>query len=243
MRVRAIIGYDGSAFYGFAPQPNKVTVVGEFEKVLHKLGIETQAVGAGRTDRGVHATAQIVHFDLPSYWRDLQKLQHELNQKLRFIVVRHIAAVPSTFHARFSAQRRAYRYLMKRAALSVFEQRFVSPYRISEYKAFDQALQLFVGRHDFVLFSKQGSNPASTIRTIYKIKRYVYKEYDVVYIEADAFLRAQVRMMLEAAYGVSQYTYTPEEVQAQLSNRQRTITKPAPAEGLYLCRVFYNSTL
>ena len=241
MRVRAVIGYDGSAFYGFAPQPDKVTVVGELEKALHQLGIETQVVGAGRTDKGVHATAQVIHFDLPLYWRDLQKLQHKLNRKLRFIVVHRIAVVPPTFHARFSAQRRTYRYLMKRGALSVFEQRFVSPYRIGEYALFDQALQLFVGRHDFASFSKQGSYLTSTIRTVYKIKRYRYKEYDVIYIEANAFLRAQVRMMIEAAYGVSHCAYMLDEVQMQLLNRKRTITKPAPAEGLYLCHVFYGT--
>jgi len=76
MRVKATIAYDGSAFYGFQRQTNTPqTVTGQIEAVLKQLHIDTQIVGSGRTDRGVHATGQVIHFDLPDYWQDLEKLR------------------------------------------------------------------------------------------------------------------------------------------------------------------------
>ena len=113
MRVRATIAYDGSQFFGFQIQPDKPTVVSALQDVLQSVGIDSKVVGSGRTDRGVHATGQVIHFDLSPYWQRLSKLQSHLNSKLEAIYIKDISKVESNFHAQYDAKQRVYRYIFK----------------------------------------------------------------------------------------------------------------------------------
>ncbi|HIP29093.1 MAG TPA: tRNA pseudouridine(38-40) synthase TruA, partial [Sulfurovum sp.] len=83
LRVKAVIAYDGSVYHGFQKQKSTSnTVTHDIEKALSSLHIQSDIVGSGRTDAGVHASGQVVHFDIPHYWNDLEKLTLNLNRKL-----------------------------------------------------------------------------------------------------------------------------------------------------------------
>jgi len=129
MRVKAVIAYDGSGYKGFQKQTTTdKTVTAAIEKALRSLQINSSIVGSGRTDAGVHASGQVIHFDLPEFWSDLDKLKLNLNRKLTEIQFKHISSVSHDFHARFSAKKRLYRYVFKTQKPSIFEQKYISYY-------------------------------------------------------------------------------------------------------------------
>ncbi|MDD5203323.1 MAG: tRNA pseudouridine synthase A, partial [Sulfurimonas sp.] len=127
MRVALTLAYNGTSFLGSQTQSETSnTVLGKLESVLSLLGISSRAIASGRTDKGVHATGQVCHIDLPAFWSDIQKLRDVLNQKLpKTIRVTKINAVDPAFHARYSAKKRVYRYIIKQAESNPFEEEFV----------------------------------------------------------------------------------------------------------------------
>ena len=240
MRVKAVIAYDGSFFRGFQRQTRtKQTITSSLESALHSLHIESEITGSGRTDAGVHATGQVIHFDLPGYWTDIGKLHYELNRKLKHIRIKHIAPVDETFHARFSAKKRIYHYIFKRSTPSVFEENYVAYYPNFDASQLEKALQCFEGEHDFRYFYKTGSDTHTTVRQIYRTRYRQIGSYHLIYFEADGFLRAQVRMMVGAAIECASGQLTLEMLREQIDGRERYITSLAPASGLYLARIIY----
>ena len=158
MRVKAVIAYDGSAYLGFQKQKSTTqTVTHAIEKALASLQIHDSIVASGRTDAGVHATGQVIHFNLPEYWYDLSKLKRSLNRKLSDISFKHISRVSPDFHARFSAQKRLYRYVFKTTEPSVFERKYISYYPKFNAVRLMEALHAFEGEHDFGSFHKTGT--------------------------------------------------------------------------------------
>lgn len=241
MRVKAVIAYDGSAFYGFQRQTSTpLTVTHQIEKALKTLQIETQVVGSGRTDRGVHATGQVIHFDLPDFWQDLHKLKTILNRRLDAVRFKQLVFVPETFHARFSAKKRCYRYLFKTDTLSVFERNYLASYPSGfNIDRLAKALELFEGEHDFRHFHKTGSQIHTSVRTVYQTKYYTYGTYHIMVFEANGFLRSQVRMMVEAVMQCASGSISHEILQAQLKGEIQSFRKLAPAQGLYLSKIHY----
>jgi tRNA pseudouridine38-40 synthase len=240
MRVKAVLSYDGSFFRGFQKQKNtRHTITTALESALHALRIDTAVVGSGRTDAGVHATGQIIHFDLPEYWYDLHKLHYELDRRLKHIRIKHITPVTNSFHARFSAKKRIYRYVFKRKKPSLFEEKYIAHYKDFNPILLRQALQQFEGTHDFRYFHKTGSDTHTTVRTIHKTRYRQQGDYYMLYFEADGFLRAQVRMMIDAAMRCAISQLTPEMLQEQIEYTHRYTTSLAPPSGLYLARILY----
>ncbi|WP_456404249.1 tRNA pseudouridine(38-40) synthase TruA [Hydrogenimonas sp.] len=242
MRVKAVVAYDGSAFYGFQSQTTTPkTVAGALARAAGKLGIHAPIVGSGRTDRGVHATGQVVHFDLPPHWHDdLPKLLTMFNRLLMpRIRIKHIAPVHERFHARFDAKRRIYRYLLKPSPTTPFDAPYCRHLPDLEESRLRAALKLFEGRHDFALFHKKGSDPGSTVRTLYRTGLYPFGRYRVVTFEADGYLRSQVRMMVESALLVMRQEVKEEDIEAQLGGQRRFVPPLAPPQALYLARVLY----
>jgi len=240
MRVKAIIAYDGNFFRGFQKQKDtKNTVTNQIEEALISLNIDSQIRGSGRTDKGVHASNQIIDFTLPHYWRDLNKLKNRLNQKLKYIQFKHISKVNNNFHSRFSAKKRIYRYIFKTTPLSIFERGYISNYPEFDKKLLKKSLQTFQGEHDFGYFIKTGSITHSNIRTIYKAYYKKYKNYHIIYFEANGFLRSQVRLMIEFAMGVATKKFTLSQQLEQLNLEKKYNTKLAPPNGLYLSRIIY----
>ncbi|WP_300361760.1 tRNA pseudouridine(38-40) synthase TruA [Hydrogenimonas sp.] len=242
MRVKAVIAYDGSAFYGFQSQTTTPkTVSGALARAAAKLGIHTPILGSGRTDRGVHATGQVIHFDLPPHWRkDPEKLRVMFNRLLKpHIHIKHIAQVHDGFHARFDAKRRIYRYVLKRTEPTPFEMPYTLHVPDIDTKRLAEALRRFEGTRDFALFHKKGSDPGSTVRTIFSTRVETFRNYTLLYLEADGFLRSQVRMITAAALQAMRGELTLEQIEEQLEGKEQHTTLLAEPQGLYLARVIY----
>ena len=240
MRVKASVAYDGSYFQGFQKQKStKQTITSSIESALRSVGIEGEIRGSGRTDAGVHATGQVIDFELPPFWTDLQKLKTALNRKLKHISFKHISWVSEDFHSRFSAQKRVYRYVFKTTTPSVFEENYISYYPNFKAQLLQEALKCFEGEHDFSNFIKTGSITHTNVRKIYRAHYKKYKDQHIIYFEANGFLRSQVRMMVEFAMQVALEEQSLEALEEQLNLKKRHLTKLAPPEGLYLARILY----
>ncbi len=236
MRAALYLSYNGTHYFGLQIQKEtSKTILGELENVLKKLGIEQRVIASGRTDKGVHATMQVCHIDLPSYWQDTKKLKRVLNEMLDDALhVKKIRQVNDDFHARYSAKRRAYRYIIKTTQSNPFEKDFVTFLEHVDLQQIQKNISLFVGEHDFQFFMKTGSDVKSTVRTVYKAFAYEYKGYIVLNFEANGFLRSQIRLMVGALLALSS-----QEIQAQLDCEKKYKFKPAPPNGLYLSKVVY----
>lgn len=236
MRVALKISYNGTHFLGSQTQTqSKNTILGKIEHVLAKLGIEQRVQASGRTDKGVHATAQVCHIDLPPFWEDLGKLERVMNEMLPpTIHVRSIQKVSDDFHARYSAKKRLYRYILKEGNSNPFEESFITFIPTLDFAQIQEKIKLFEGTHDFAFFMKSGSEIKSSIRTIYKAFAYRYKGRIVLCFEANGFLRSQIRMMVGALL-----TRSSEEIQACLECKIKYKIKPAKSNGLYLARISY----
>ncbi len=241
MRVKAVIAYDGSAYQGFQKQTTTdKTVTGDIEKALRSLQIDSSIVGSGRTDTGVHATGQVIHFDLPEFWPDLNKLMLNLNRKLTQIQFKHISGVSNNFHARFSARKRLYRYVFKTDKPSIFERKYISYYPAEfDESLLRQALGAFMGEYDFDHFHKKGTLTHTTVRKIYKASYIQRNNYHYIYFQANGFLRSQVRMMVEATMQCARGQLSAKQLKEQIECQERHITRLAPPEGLYLARINY----
>lgn len=240
MRVKAVIAYDGSHYQGFQKQRStKMTVTSAIEEALASLHIHSPMVGSGRTDAGVHASGQVIHFDLPDFWVDLEKLKQQLNRKLSDISFKHISFAAEDFHARFSAKKRMYRYVFKTDKPSVFEQKYISHYQAFDPGVLRQALAYFEGIHDFKFFHKTGSATHTTVREIYHADYAERHGCHFIYFQANGFLRSQVRMMVDAAMLCAKNEMTLEQLQEQITCQKKHTTKLAPPEGLYLARILY----
>ena len=236
MRCAITLAYDGTHFLGSQTQqssPN--TVMGRFESALHELHINSKAIASGRTDRGVHASGQVCHVDLPEFWSDLKKLKRALNNMLPpSIHVKDIKAVEDDFHARYSAKKRVYRYIIKEAENNPFEVNFVTFLDSVDFKKIEQNIKLFKGEFDFKEFMKSGSDIKTTNRVIYRAFAYRYKGFVILNFEANGFLRSQIRLMVGALLNLD-----ASDIEEQLACKKRYKIKPAPSNGLYLAKIKY----
>jgi len=240
MRVKAVISYDGSQYQGFQKQKStKKTISSAIEEALSSLQIDSPIVGSGRTDTGVHATGQVIHFDLPDFWNDLEKLKLHLNRKLTDISFKHISLAADDFHARFSAKKRVYRYVFKTQKPSVFEHKYISYYEAFDPALLISALKIFEGEHDFNFFHKTGTVTHTTIRKIYRTDYVERNGYHFIYFQANGFLRSQVRMMVDAAMLCARGEMSERQLPEQLECPKKYTTQLAPPEGLYLAKIIY----
>ncbi len=219
-------------------QPDKKTVQGEIEKIFHKLNITSSLLHAGRTDKGVHALNQTIAFNAPSFW-ETKKLQKVLNNHLHpYIHIKKLCKTKDNFHPRFNAKKRSYRYLLS-PVFSPHTNDYITfyPNKIN-YKLLKQALKRFEGEHDFEYFSKTGSEVKSYTRTIYKTDIYKYKNFTVIKIEGNGFLRGQIRLIVDFLIKINEGVLNINDIDRQLSGE--LISKHlAPPNGLYLERIWY----
>ncbi len=240
MRVSATISYDGSRFYGFQSQKNtKSTIIGKLQTAFKSVGIESKIVGAGRTDRGVHALGQTISFDLPHFWSDIQKLQYEINKKLKHIHLRDIKTENDDFNARFDAKKREYLYIFKTFPLSVFEENYIGLYEDFDSIKLKEILKLFEGEHDFSLFCKKDKAYKSSHCTLFKVKYKEYKKYHIIKISANRFLRSQIRLIVDASMQYATNRATKEMIIEQLQCQKKHFSSLANPNGLYLSKVYY----
>jgi tRNA pseudouridine38-40 synthase len=243
-RYKLTIEYDGRPFVGWQIQDNGPSVQGVVAAAIAAFSGEQASVqGAGRTDAGVHALAQVAHVDLRKDWDD-DTVRDAVNAHLRPhpVAVLQAERVGDTFDARFSATRRHYRYRIvnRRADLALERGRAWRIAKPLDSAAMHAAAQRLVGRHDFTTFRNAECQAKSPVKTLDRLDvARSADEIDVVTC-ARSFLHSQVRSMVGALALVGEGKWTADDVTAALEKRDRTACAPvAPPDGLYLMQVDY----
>jgi tRNA pseudouridine38-40 synthase len=243
MRIALGLEYNGTPFAGWQVQPDQPTVQGAVEHALSRVADHpVQVQCAGRTDAGVHATAQVVHFDSDAP-RTLWSWVLGANANLpRTVSVNWARAVPDDFHARFSAQSRSYRYeLLNRPTRAGLDaDRVAWLHRPLDVAAMHDAAQRLLGEHDFSAFRAQGCQAKTPIRTLHRLD--VHRTGDRVTFEvrANAFLHHMVRNLVGSLCQVGVGERDADWLRAVLDGRDRTqAAATASPSGLYLIAVEY----
>ena len=235
MKYMMVISYDGSKFYGFQRQNNVRNVQGYLESSLSDyLGEKIVIKGAGRTDRGVHAKYQVVHFETS---KSIKKLKYVLNRKLVDLKVKKIKKVSNDFHARHSVKSKIYLY-----KLDLSKKKDNNYYGIANsklnIKKMKEASKLFVGTYDFRNFVS--GKRENYISTIFDIK--IYKFNNVLYFKfiGIGFFRYMVRNLVGSLIEVGKEKIDSSVIDNMLNNPD--IEKRLPTSspnGLYLYKINY----
>ncbi|GHI00467.1 tRNA pseudouridine(38-40) synthase TruA [Neobacillus kokaensis] len=245
-RYKAIITYDGTEFAGYQIQPNKRTVQSVLEAVLAKMhkGHEVKVTASGRTDAGVHAIGQVIHFDSPlaipeEKW--VTALNALLPEDLSILIVEKVS---ESFHARFDAEGKEYRYrllLSKRRDPFVRRYAYRYPYTL-DLEAMQAASQYLVGRPlDFTSFCSAKTEVADKVRTIETIDFLLDEDFLTIRFVGNGFLYNMVRILTGTLLEVGSGDRHPQEMAEILEKKDRRFAgKTAPAHGLYLWEVFYD---
>ena len=250
-RLRIDIAYDGTAFFGWATQPDRRTIQDHVEEAIARISRgDVESVVAGRTDAGVHATGQVIHVDLAdavfadglSYVDLRYKLNRILDEDVRIM---EISDAPEGFHARFSALRRIYTYkiLDNNDVIPPLSRYDVAPwYRPLDADLMNNASALVLGHHDFAAFCKFKEG-GTTIRTL---EKYQWHRDEtgllVAEVVADAFCYSMVRNLVGAVVCVADGRKDPSWMAELLANKERVSDSLVfPARGLSLTQVDYPS--
>ncbi|MEE8511040.1 MAG: tRNA pseudouridine(38-40) synthase TruA [Acidiferrobacterales bacterium] len=243
MRIAAIVEYDGSRFCGWQLQQGDRTVQGCVEQALSKVADETVHVTvAGRTDAGVHACAQVIHFDSGARRSDYEWLRGGNSNLPRDVALLWVGEVDASFHARFSTTGRRYRYaILNRAVRPTYlAGRVTWEYRPLDIAPMQQASRYLIGTHDFSSFRAVQCQAKSPVRELRRLS--VTRQGELVFIEASAngFLHHMVRNIAGVLMAIGAGEQHPQWAQALLAARDRTVGGiTAPADGLYLAAVDY----
>lgn len=242
-RIKLIVEYDGTSYHGFQRQANLKTVQQCLEsaaQVMTKHHIIIHA--AGRTDVGVHAIGQVIHFDTTTPFCT-KKLVACMNAYLREerIAVLSATEVDHSFHARFSAQERCYKYhILNRRSKPALNQNVWWIKERLDVQAMENASQHILGTHDLSTFRGNGCQATSPIRTINRMSFHKDGECIVFEIAAKSFLYHQVRNIIGTLYKVGIGQWTSEDfLQATQACDRRRGGITAPALGLVFVSVTY----
>lgn len=245
VRYKAIIAYDGTNFHGFQRQPKGRTVQEEIEKTLTKMASKRIEIhGSGRTDAGVHALGQVIHFDFP-YERPLEKMRFGLDtQTPDDIAVKNVEIVAEDFHCRYLVKEKTYEFRVDIGKpRSPFRRFYASyyPYPINVEKI-QRALPDFLGTHDFTSFCSTGSSVDDKTRTIYEANLQVSEAGDelIFTFRGDGFLYKMIRIMVGTLLKIGNDRMPEDGIPAIIAGKDRNLAGPtAHPEGLYLKEVSY----
>lgn len=248
MNYKLTIEYDGTRYEGWQRQSRTDrTIQGKIEAVLSRMvDQDIQIDGAGRTDAGVHAKAQVASVQLPVLWTN-QELMEYLNQYLpEDIGITKVERVPERFHARLWAEGKCYAYRIGTDnQKAVFERKY--RYGLGEHLDVDamrRAAQDLLGTHDFRSFCGNPKMKKSTVRTITSIEiEETAHEIRIVY-KGSGFLQYMVRILTGTLIEIGQHKRSADSIPALLAAEDRSLAGPtAPAMGLCLERVYYQGEL
>lgn len=247
-RYRLTIEYDGAPYVGFQAQENGPSVQGHLERAIVAFnGDHCRIHTAGRTDSGVHATGQVVHFDCEKTWRP-GVVRDAMNAHLipQRIAVLEVTQVDDDFHARFSATERRYLYriLNRQGFAALDKDRVWHVKKPLDADAMHEAAQCLIGFHDFSTFRDARCQSTSPEKTLHSAR--VYRTGEEVRLEfaARSFLHRQVRSMAGSLAEVGSGRWVVADMKAALQAKDRKRCGPvAPASGLYLTGVGYDPAL
>ncbi|MUK90503.1 tRNA pseudouridine(38-40) synthase TruA [Ornithinibacillus sp. L9] len=244
-KIKCIISYDGTNFSGYQIQPKKRTIQGKIENALQKIhkGTPIRVHASGRTDTGVHAIGQTIHFetefDLSAYnWRKA------LNTLLPDdIYVKEVEEVSNTFHARYDVVEKEYHYyIWNEKEFDVFKRNYAYqfPYPL-DVQAMQKACSYFEGTHDFTTFSSaKATVMGSKVRNLFEAScKQNGKEIEFIF-RGSGFLYNMVRIMVGTLLDVGQGKLDPETIPELLEKKdRRMVGETVPSQGLYLWQVKY----
>ena len=249
MKVRLLLSYEGTNFLGWQRQKTGRTVQNELEKTLQSLFQQKIRVTAsGRTDRGVHALGQVTHFEIPEKKMKSINLIKALNHlSPPDIAVMEAWKAPEDFHARFSAKKKAYLFLIstQKTAPALFRHFVWWQPRVLDIKKLQEMSQILIGQHDFQSFQASGSTVSDTIRSIYKVQWQQLQPSLLCFtVVGSGFLRQMVRIIVGTQVEILKQGLSVSGFQAILESQDRKKAfSPAESSGLYLKEVFYPESL
>ena len=247
-RIALIIQYNGSHYSGWQRQNNAITVQEILEKALFQIAkhiVNTYA--AGRTDSGVHASGQVVHFDIDSLI-PAKSYSHLLNNLLpQTIRILESVEVSETWHACYSAIYRHYRYVINNSKIPNL---FLNNWSWHRYQkvlddfSMSKALRGMEGEHDFLAFQKSGSARSTSITTIKNIKLKRVEDLIFIDIKASGFLYGMVRLIVGQLVLVGENKISPEIFIDRWENKMKNdVKESAPAKGLCFVNAVYKKNV
>ena len=254
MRIALGVEYDGAPFSGWQSQADGRTVQDTLQRSLGQIAGNHQnsehgntepvaVIAAGRTDTGVHALEQVVHFDIQAE-RPLSAWVRGVNALLPdSIAVRWAHPVPDEFHARFSAHGRSYRYLLlNRAVRPAIQAGKVGWYHVPlDLAAMQSAAQCLLGEHDFSAFRAVQCQAKSPVKHLHRLDIRRQGEMLIFDLDANAFLHHMVRNIIGCLVYVGKGKYPPDWLAEVLNGRERSLAAPTfSPDGLYLRRIAYD---
>jgi tRNA pseudouridine38-40 synthase len=244
MRIALGLEYDGSTFCGWQSQPSGCGIQDVLENSLSQIAeSKIQVIVAGRTDTGVHASAQVVHFDTEVNRPDSAWIRGVNTFLPPQIAVLWAAQVDAEFHARFCAIRRTYRYFLLNHPVrpGVLDKKVGWFHQQLDVARMQQAAKYFIGEHDFSAFRSsecQAKTPVKNLQTLSIQRKGHLIEFE---FSANGFLHHMVRNIVGTLVYVGKGNLSPEEARAILNNKQRTEAPPTFApDGLYLANIEYD---
>jgi tRNA pseudouridine38-40 synthase len=243
MRIALVVEYDGSQYHGWQAQTGLHTVQQSVEQALSKVADSTvSVVCAGRTDTGVHATNQIIHFDSEKE-RTIRAWIHGANSFLpKDICVKWGKEISEDFHARYSATARRYRYVIYNGALrpALLRSNITWQYRQLDHRLMHQGAQLLLGENDFTSFRSVECQSKTPMRNIHQLQVTRTGDLVVIDITANAFLHHMVRNIAGVLIAVGSGKHPVAWVEEVLKAKDRRLgAETAPSYGLYLVQVTY----
>lgn len=248
-RYKITFAYDGTNFSGFQIQPHKRTIEQTLKDAVNKISKNPKppisVIGSGRTDAGVHALNQVAHFDCP-FSLSGEQMQKALNSLLPLdILIKKAEVVPKTFHARFNAHRKHYRYLVDQGEfVNPFKRNYTAHFKYPvDLSRMQKAAKEFIGTHDFSSFVASGSQAKSNVRTIYdvQVNRDERDNEIVMDFYGNSFLYNQIRIMAAFLLEVGTGERPIDDVARVIAAKDRSQARmTAPASGLYLVSVDYH---
>jgi tRNA pseudouridine38-40 synthase len=240
--IRINVEYDGTDFAGWQRQSGKIaTVQGEIETALGRILQENiSLVAAGRTDKGVHAKAQVANFTTASHL-ELSRIVHSLNSLLPETIRASFPVEESgDFHARFSAKERQYRYFLLEEPSAIYGRFAGCAFGKPDMYIMRNIADSFIGLHDFSAFSRQDRDNEGRFCNVSECEWYRYNRYFVLRISANRFLRSMVRYLVGAMVSAGNGKFPVSEINNMLKTGDfNDMLKPASPNGLFLWEVTY----
>ena len=243
-RYKIKIEYEGTPFVGWQFQKNGQSVQEVLQKAIFNFSREKVVVtGAGRTDSGVHALAQVAHFDLKKKIKR-KSLLPAINQSIgnKPVTVLEINKTNEKFHARFDAKKRTYKYIIinRQSPLALQKNKAWHIRKKLNVKTMKKGAKLLLGTHDFSTFRASSCGAKSPIKTMKKILIKKNKEKIILEFTSKSFLQQQVRSMVGCIKYLGDGKWNLYTFKKSLKSKNRTkCAPPAPACGLYLKKVSY----
>ena len=242
-RIRLIVQYDGTNYVGWQLQENGVSVQQRLnEAILAVTGEQIQLHGSGRTDSGVHARAQVAHFDTNARM-PANKFAIAMNMRLpRDIRVLYSEEAPEDFHARFSAKNKTYRYTLQLGPHADVFCRDTALHIHTElnFDRMQAAAQDALGEHDFFAFMSAGSKLEHTVRTIFHSEWSQCGQFYYYDVSANGFLYNMVRILVGTMLEIGSGKLPQDAIARAINSKNRSDAGPtAPPQGLSLMRVQY----